>query len=169
MGELINRLKSFFRQEDYGLRNNWWETYSRADSCSRESTPPLLHMACYFGIAPWVQALLPKHRVPWFHHKRTGKKDNDGWTALHWAAEEGHEAVTRLLVNRGAEVNAEGNYGDMALHWAAVRGHEGVVRLLVERGANVNAKVSDGWTALHWAAKGGHEGVVRPLELAGAS
>ena len=79
-----------------------------------------------------------------------------GKTALHLAAEEGHKAVVQLLVENGANINAEeqekplfGNTrkGRRALHLAAEKGHEAVVQLLVENGANVNAQevvVEDG-------------------------
>jgi ankyrin repeat protein len=50
-------------------------------------------------------------------------QDEDGCTPLHGAAGSGHIEVVRLLVEKGANVNAE------------------VVRLLVEKGANVNAEV----------------------------
>jgi ankyrin repeat domain-containing protein 50 len=76
--------------------------------------------------------------------------------------------VVRLLVDRGADVNAKDNEGWTALYRAAVGGHEAVVRLLVDRGADVNAKDNEGWTALYWAAVGGHEAVVRLLVDRGA-
>jgi ankyrin repeat protein len=74
----------------------------------------------------------------------------------------GHEAVVRLLVEKGADVKAKGNAGATALHGAAWKGHEAVVRLLVEKGANVKAKNKYGSTPLDMAAK--HEAVVRLLK-----
>src|SRR5204863_3116842 len=35
------------------------------------------------------------------------EKDNDGWTALHWAVFDGHEKVARLLIEHGADVDAK--------------------------------------------------------------
>ena len=35
--------------------------------------------------------------------------DNDGWTALHLAAQEGHLDVTKYLISQGAEVNKGNN------------------------------------------------------------
>ena len=53
-------------------------------------------------------------------------------TALHWAANGGHKAVVRLLVERGADTKAKDNDGETVLHWAATGGNEAVVLLLVE-------------------------------------
>ncbi len=49
--------------------------------------------------------------------------------ALAWAVEKGHEAVVRLLLEKGATPDQQ------ALSWAAGNGHEAVVRLLLEKGA----------------------------------
>jgi ankyrin repeat protein len=52
------------------------------------------------------------------------------------AAENGHEAVVRLLLQKGADVNAKNGYdGWRALCRAAEKGHEVVVRLLLEKGS----------------------------------
>ena len=45
--------------------------------------------------------------------------------------------VARLLVDREAEVNAQGGFYGNALQAAAYKGNEAVVRLLVDRGADV--------------------------------
>jgi ankyrin repeat protein len=75
-----------------------------------------------------------------------------------------HEVVARLLLEKGANINAEGGYYKMtALHLAADKGHEAVARLLLRKGANANAKDRDrdGWTALKCATDKGHEAVRR--------
>jgi hypothetical protein len=82
-------------------------------------------------------------------------------TALHLAAVQGNEAVVRLLVEKGADVEAMDNDGKTMLHLAAVQGNEAVVRLLVDKGAEVTAMDNGGRTALHLAAVQGNEAVVR--------
>jgi ankyrin repeat protein len=63
-----------------------------------------------------------------------------------------HPDVVRLLLERGAEVNAtEGSEGFHALFWAVRYGHGEVVKVLIGRGADVNAKDKGGATPLTWA------------------
>jgi hypothetical protein len=59
--------------------------------------------------------------------------------------------VARLLLKKGADVNAKDKYiRGTVLLWAAEKGHEAVA-LPLERGVDVGAKDKRGWTALHWA------------------
>ncbi|MXX69553.1 MAG: hypothetical protein F4Y74_11405 [Gemmatimonadales bacterium] len=78
----------------------------------------------------------------------------DGMTALHFAAERGHAAVARVLIDAGAAVDAGTRIGRYApLHLAARGGHGPVVALLLEAGADPNAATTNsGVTALHLAA-----------------
>ena len=60
---------------------------------------------------------------------------------LHAAAARGHEQIVELLLDKGAEVNAQGgNYGN-ALLAASYRGHEQTVELLLDEGAELGALV----------------------------
>jgi hypothetical protein len=88
--------------------------------------------------------------------------------ALHWAAENGHEAVARQLLEEGADANAEDIWGLTALQWAAMYGHEAVARLLLEKGADACGDETYGLTALHTSAMNGHEAVARLLLEEGA-
>ena len=80
---------------------------------------------------------------------------------LHKAAEGGHEATVRLLLDRGADAEAKDADQLSPLHKAASGGHESTARLLLDRGADVEAMGSDRLTALHKAAYCGHEATIR--------
>lgn len=71
----------------------------------------------------------------------------EGPTALHWAAGRGHAEIVRLLLENGAELEAQDYLGRTPLH--AAHRHPSTVQLLLEAGANVNARDSFGATALH--------------------
>jgi len=87
-------------------------------------------------------------------------RDGVGNTALHnlcrlvgsaSMAPEGL-AIVKLLISRGADVNANGWSISKPLHCAAKVGHAPLVELLVKSGANVNAVDAYGFAALHYVA-----------------
>lgn len=53
----------------------------------------------------------------------------------------GHEALTRVLLDANAQVDSRGRLNNWtALSWAADNGHEGIVKLLLAAGAQVDPK-----------------------------
>ena len=83
-------------------------------------------------------------------------RDVRGRTALHWAAFHGHDAIARLLLERGASHEAQDNDGLTALQVAVAYGHSTVVKVLMMAGADLKIDMK-GWdAALEHAADEGH-------------
>ena len=80
-------------------------------------------------------------------------RDKEGWTALHLACLRGPLDNVCLLVEAGADVNAEtGDYGaSLPLSLASGCGYTDIAQFLIKKGADVNARDGKGWTPLHWA------------------
>jgi ankyrin repeat protein len=71
-------------------------------------------------------------------------------TPLMYAAEIGSVDAMRLLIDRGADVNAQNAFGSTALMWSV--SDPAKVRLLLDHGAQVNTAAKSGRTALIIAA-----------------
>lgn len=67
-------------------------------------------------------------------------RDNIRARAITWAAFEGRTEIVRVLLDRGADVNAGGTDDRPALSWAAQWGHAETVKVLLDRGASIHAK-----------------------------
>jgi len=91
-----------------------------------------------------------------------------GETPLSWAATNGHEAVAKLLLEKGADLESKSKNGYTPLSQAAFKGHEAVTKLLLEKGADLESKSKNGCTPLWQAASKGHEAVAKLLLEKGA-
>ena len=74
-------------------------------------------------------------------------------TPLASAAAAKQTEIARLLIARGANVNARAASGHIPLHEASANGNVELVKLLIEKGADVNAKTDDGKTPLDFAVE----------------
>ena len=97
-------------------------------------------------------------------------KEDDGYTALHFATDMGHTEIVKLLINAGADVNIKDGpaYGRTPLHYATYKGYTEIVQLLIDAGVNVNIKDGHGRTPLHMASNMEHKEIVKLLIEAGA-
>ena len=76
-------------------------------------------------------------------------KDEDGYTALIWAADNGHlAAVVELLKHPAIDVNCVDLDGHSALTWAVDKGHTELVRVLLGRDLDLNVRDHEGYTPL---------------------
>jgi ankyrin repeat protein len=96
-----------------------------------------------------VQALLKDNA------NLVSSRNENGVTPLLLALQEGHMEVAKLLLAKGAEINAKDSDDDdkTPLHWAAQHDHIDVAKLLLANHADVNAKDVGGYTPLLWAAQ----------------
>jgi hypothetical protein len=122
-----------------------------------------LRLTAYFGLEE-VLALLRKNG-----HDPVAK-DTCSRTPLSWAAERGHDAVVKQLLEKGAELESTDNkHSRTPLSWATYNGHEAVVQLLLEQNAELEAKENTwGLIPLSRAALYGHKAVVKLLLEKGA-
>lgn len=80
--------------------------------------------------------------------------------ALVYACMHNHIEAARLLLQKGAEIDAIPpgfDYSGTGLHYAALNGHRAMVDFLIKQGANVNVKDTKvNSTPAGWADHGGH-------------
>ncbi len=82
-------------------------------------------------------------------------KDQDGFTALHWAAWSGMPHSVAMLVNAGLDINEKEANGYTPLMLAAMRGDDVVVKALLQLGADTAAVNADSKTAAQLADEKG--------------
>uniref|UniRef100_A0A6I8PFQ3 Ankyrin repeat domain-containing protein 17 n=1 Tax=Ornithorhynchus anatinus TaxID=9258 RepID=A0A6I8PFQ3_ORNAN len=122
-----------------------------------------LTLACFQGRTEVVSLLLDR-KANVEHRAKTGL------TPLMEAASGGYAEVGRVLLDKGADVNAPPvpSSRDTALTIAADKGHYKFCELLISRGAHIDVRNKKGNTPLWLAANGGHLDVVQLLVQAGA-
>ena len=90
-------------------------------------------------------------------------------TSLHQAAQNGHSAIAKLLLDAGTNPNIQDEFGNTPLHDAVLWGHENVAKLLLNAGANPDIRNDGGTVPLHNAARWGRDAVAKLLLEAGAN
>ena len=71
-------------------------------------------------------------------------RDDNGMTALHWAARGVHAEVVIFLVKRGTDVTVRDDNQVTPLHSLAYRGATELVALVAASGADVDAQIPSG-------------------------
>jgi uncharacterized protein len=169
-----------------GLRRLVDETPDAAEATDAAGVSLLMH-ALYCGRRDLAETIAgKKHELDIFEASSLGRLERlqgclsdvaainsfskDGFTALHFACYFGQPEVARLLIEKGAKIDAVANNATqvMPLHSAASSRNLAAARLLVEHGAPVNARQQAGWVPIHAAAQNGDQEMVDLLLAHGA-
>ena len=130
-------------------------------SVTRSDGATLLHLACSStkDAREKVQRLLDANPA------LVNSRNDNNSTPLHVTSTVGKVDVMDVLLDHGADVNAQGGpYGRTALHNVAALGNVGCIHALMKRGADVNSRdVERGVMALHLAATFKHNDCMKVL------
>jgi uncharacterized protein len=123
-----------------------------------------LHLAAAFGGREATALLLDNGAQ--VNQRSSNPMQNQ---ALHACIALGRDCETaRLLIARGAELNAAQTGGYAPLHQAAAAGLPDMTRVLLGAGADPARRCDQGKTPVDYARERAHEGVVHLLALASA-
>ncbi|CAM0136699.1 unnamed protein product [Umbelopsis sp. WA50703] len=74
-------------------------------------------------------------------------RDDQGLTALHYACDRGHLDIIKLLVEKGADVNALTKENETPLHYACLSEQSDAAQYLIDHGCDVSIQDKEGNTA----------------------
>ena len=143
-----------------------------------------LHYAVYYGRTVIAQLLIDAS-------VNLEQGDQQGATALHWSIKTDYDgllntnssrkaslsarvlpdfdAITKLLLDKGAKVNATDKQGRSPLHEAARKDRLKAAELLIDRRANINLPDNQGRTPLHDAVLNSKTRITKVLIAKGAN
>lgn len=117
-----------------------------------------LHLAIMGGYENVVHTLI------WRSCGLTHAKDDEGRTALHYAAAYNNVPIAEIVLNRGAYINVRDFGGHTPLHVAVTHEHEKVVGYLLRKGADVRIQNGMKLTAAKLAASTGNKTIIEACE-----
>jgi Ankyrin repeats (3 copies) len=83
---------------------------------------------------------------------------------LHVAIAAGNISICQVLLDKGADVDAQNQYGQTPLAMAVVLGDFGACQLLLEHGANVSIKTNEGVSILGFGKRAKQQAHINPAQ-----
>jgi ankyrin repeat protein len=116
------------------------------------------HWTARFGLLPLLEQWIDKKY-------EIDQRDLSGRTPLSWAAENGHEAIVKVLLDTGkVDVDSKDSCGRTPLSLAAENRQEAIFKQLLDTGkVDVDSKDSRSRTPLSLAAENGQEATLKQL------
>ncbi|KAL4100380.1 hypothetical protein PRIC1_008174 [Phytophthora ramorum] len=111
------------------------KTLARLKDLGRQRFRVDIHTACWSGFED-VVARLVEDGGELISEKDASEYGNSN-SPLHYAAYQGHTAISDILIKRGASLNSTNGSGCTPIFFAAQQGHVEVVKLLLQNGAEL--------------------------------
>ncbi|KAF8351875.1 ectomycorrhiza-induced ankyrin-domain/NACHT-domain-containing protein [Amanita rubescens] len=164
--EILQDLTKRFLWDQDGAFMRWRKTvYDVAEIENIYTRASPLHYAALFGLQDIIETTIKSNK--W---KITRNEWSWAYGALvEIASENGYIGIVRLLLDKDANVNAQGGKYGNALQAASWGGHVQIARLLLDKGTNVNAQGGKYGNALQAASYGGHAEIAKLLLDKGAN
>ena len=156
MEHLFNPMKPHFRAWVWIYNTAPWSLSSKLDKCSSPPPPDFtsLYYAAFCGFSGLAKRLIIAHA------EDVNAKCCHGCTPLHGARD---VDVARVLLDHGADINAQKDGNISLLHLASIHGPPKLVQFLLEHEAAVDARDSYESSSLYFASQYGRLEVVRLL------
>ena len=84
-------------------------------------------------------------------------QNENGWSALHFACDEGNLKIVEILIKSNIDLNLKTNEKKTALHISVYRGYFDISKLLIENGAKINIRDNEQNLPIHICASQGHD------------
>ena len=138
---------------NYKIAEHLLENYGHDPNIQNSNGRTAIALACLKG-----------HYSVLKHNADLTIPDDDGWTPLINASQEGHLKMVQMLLKHGIYPNTPNSKnGITALIQASRNGHHGTAELLLINGADPNIQDNDGRTAIEQACLKGHYKVTELL------
>src|SRR5258708_22890506 len=140
-----------------------WRRFHRPGS-PREARATPLHYATFCGMADIATFLIVEHS----QDVNACGIDIDGETPLHVASNQGDVELVQVLLEHGADIEAQDDYGSTPIHLASFFGEVELVQVLLEHGAEIEARDNRRCTPIHLASDCGDVELVQLFLKQGA-
>ena len=84
-------------------------------------------------------------------------QNENGWTALHYACDEGNLKIAEILIKDHCNVNMKNNDKKTPLHYSVTRGYFDITKLLIENGGDVNCVDNENNNLIHICSMYGYD------------
>ena len=90
-------------------------------------------------------------------------QNENGWSALHYACDEGNLKIVEILIKAHINVNIKNNDKKTSLHISVFRGYFDISKLLVENGADLNVRDNEQNLPIHICSANGYNELLNYL------